>query len=152
MGIKFKCPSCENEIALRFLKIGDEFKCRSCGQRGIIPESGEEVETINEIYNANVKTDLGNEESMNDSPTNRTTRFPAVKIVSLLTKIGAWIIFAASLIIGLMAVSNNAPLVGMGCIAVGIAYLITNLAFAELLLVFLAIEENTRKSQVANGK
>ena len=146
MAIHFKCPSCENDITVRYLGVGEEFECRNCHQRGLIPESGEEVAISDGDYFGQTSTSSSNNDSTKEQTNNSKSRFPAIRIVSDLTKIGAWVIFAVALIIGIMAISNRALFAGIGWIAGGMAYLVMNLAFAELLIVLLAIEENTRKA------
>ncbi len=38
MALKYTCPHCGNEITLRFVTIGEEAKCRKCGNQSFVPE------------------------------------------------------------------------------------------------------------------
>ena len=43
MALKFQCENCGEDIAVRFLKVGEVAECRSCGASNPVPESAEEV-------------------------------------------------------------------------------------------------------------
>ena len=152
MAIRFNCPQCKREILFKYLKAGDEFCCPHCDLRAAVPESGELVKDFSE-------SDV-TRRTNNTSPTRKsggattgveTSHFAAVKVLSTIIKVAAWIISIASIIIGIVALSNHAPLAGIGCFLGGGLILIVNLAIAELLLVLLAIEENTRKAIAAGS-
>ncbi|MEO0233875.1 MAG: hypothetical protein ABIN11_02180 [candidate division WOR-3 bacterium] len=38
MALKFKCSKCENEIIVKFLKIGDIARCPYCGKENVVPD------------------------------------------------------------------------------------------------------------------
>ena len=116
MAFQITCPNCGNELVLNNLNTGDEFKCRHCGVRGVVPEKVEPVKP-----------------------------YKTVRILASITKFVAWVLSIAFLVFGLYAMSKGAVLPALGYIAGGILVLIVNLAIAELLLVVLAIEENTRR-------
>lgn len=156
MAIQFKCPSCNHEIVVKYLNIGDEFMCTHCKLRGIIPAEGKPVTSYSEgekpqrdiISKTNETVTFYNEsEKANNTSEGYKTnvRFPAVKALSSIITVLAWILFAVSMIMGLMAFSNGGFLVGLPFIVGGVLVLIINLAIAQLLLLFMAIEENTRK-------
>ena len=37
MALKFKCQNCGKDIVVRFLKVGEIAKCRSCGSANAVP-------------------------------------------------------------------------------------------------------------------
>jgi DNA-directed RNA polymerase subunit M/transcription elongation factor TFIIS len=63
MALKFNCNHCDTEIILKFLKVGEEAKCKSCGKVSTIPEDDEGVaesqlkedHTISNAFNGNDK-------------------------------------------------------------------------------------------------
>ena len=160
MAIEFKCPSCNHEIVVKYLNIGDEFMCSHCKLRGTIPETGEPVTSYSEdekpqrdiisetnetitFYNKSEKANNISNKTFENHKTN--VRFPAIKTLSIIITVLAWISSVVFLIVGLVAISEKAVLTGIGYMAIGVLVLIVNLAIAQLLLLFLAIEENTRK-------
>lgn len=44
MSLLFKCPNCGNDVTVRFLKVGDEAKCPSCGEISVVPPEARSVE------------------------------------------------------------------------------------------------------------
>ena len=43
MALKFQCENCGEDIAVRFLKVGEAAECKSCGASNSVPESAEEI-------------------------------------------------------------------------------------------------------------
>ena len=43
MALKFRCENCGEDIAVRFLTVGEVAKCKSCGASNPVPESAEEI-------------------------------------------------------------------------------------------------------------
>ena len=43
MALKFQCKNCGEDIAVRFLKVGEAAECRHCGASNAVPESAEEI-------------------------------------------------------------------------------------------------------------
>ena len=43
MALKFRCENCGEDIAVRFLTVGEVAKCRSCGASNSVPDSAEEI-------------------------------------------------------------------------------------------------------------
>lgn len=39
MGLKFKCPNCNEDIYLKYLTVGDIAECKNCRQRNVVPET-----------------------------------------------------------------------------------------------------------------
>jgi DNA-directed RNA polymerase subunit RPC12/RpoP len=42
MAFKFNCPSCNSEIVVKYLKVGERAKCWSCGTEAVVPENAAE--------------------------------------------------------------------------------------------------------------
>ena len=43
MGLKFKCPNCNENIYLKYLTVGDIAECRNCRQRNVVPETAASI-------------------------------------------------------------------------------------------------------------
>jgi uncharacterized paraquat-inducible protein A len=43
MALKFQCKNCGEDIAVRFLKVGEIAECKNCGASDSVPESAEEI-------------------------------------------------------------------------------------------------------------
>lgn len=43
MALKFHCENCGEDIAVRFLKVGEATDCKSCGASNAVPESAEDI-------------------------------------------------------------------------------------------------------------
>ena len=43
MALKFQCKNCGEDIAVRFLEVGETAECKSCGASNLVPESAEEI-------------------------------------------------------------------------------------------------------------
>ena len=43
MALKFQCKNCGEDIAVRFLKVGEVAECKSCGTSNSVPESAEAI-------------------------------------------------------------------------------------------------------------
>ena len=43
MGLKFRCPNCNEDIYLKYLTVGDIAECKNCGQRNVVPETAASV-------------------------------------------------------------------------------------------------------------
>ena len=43
MALKFSCENCGENIAVRFLEIGEAAECKSCGASNSVPESAESI-------------------------------------------------------------------------------------------------------------
>ena len=44
MALKFKCDKCQQDIIVKFLKIGEVALCKNCGDYNTIPEAAENIE------------------------------------------------------------------------------------------------------------
>jgi hypothetical protein len=44
MALKFSCNHCDTEIISKFLKVGEEAKCKFCDTSTLIPDNAEEVD------------------------------------------------------------------------------------------------------------
>ena len=65
MALKFRCENCGEDIAVRFLKVGEAAECKSCGANNSVPESAEDIsdDAAESIINASVSESA---ESVND--------------------------------------------------------------------------------------
>lgn len=43
MGLKFKCPNCNEDIYLKYLTVGDIAECKNCRQRNVVPQTAVSV-------------------------------------------------------------------------------------------------------------
>ena len=43
MALKFQCRNCSEDIAVRFLKVGEIAECKNCGASNSVPDSAEEI-------------------------------------------------------------------------------------------------------------
>jgi hypothetical protein len=41
MALRFKCPSCQNDVIVRSQRIGDQVMCQKCGVTSVVPESAQ---------------------------------------------------------------------------------------------------------------
>lgn len=147
MAAELICPNCSNVIVLKDLNVGDEFKCPYCKLQGNIPDPEQPVASF-QVSDKPQENDNCVPHSSTDGPTPDTdkTRFPAVRALSGIIKVVAWILSFAAVIIGLVAIDNRDPVAGFGIFIGAALGLIILLAIADLMLVLLAIEENTRQS------
>ncbi len=144
MPLKFSCPVCENEIISKSEERNVSVKCPYCSAEPSIPNSAEKT---NEEPNEHLK--LTQEDKIKPTPESffiENEKFPAVKNFSRVIKIVSWIVFACLIIIGVVDFIMLEFRSGIINIVAGSLFLIINLGIAELSLVLLAIEENTRKS------
>ena len=44
MALKFRCRNCDEDIVVRFLKVGETAKCQDCGSSNPVPESAESID------------------------------------------------------------------------------------------------------------
>ena len=146
MAVEFICPSCTNVVALKNLNIGDEFECRYCKLRGVVPESGQPVTSF-QVRDEPEENDSEFSKSSTDVTTTRTekVRFQAVRALSGIIRVAAWILSLLAGIGGLFVFLEGDFSAGIVWIIGSFLILIMSLAIAEIMLVFLAIEENTRQ-------
>lgn len=57
MSLKFKCLDCGKDIIIKYLKIGESAKCKSCGSNNVVPESAVET-TEDDIIAEDSKTNM----------------------------------------------------------------------------------------------
>jgi hypothetical protein len=44
MSLSYLCPQCGKQITVRYLKVGEQAKCRSCGAPSVVPPDASEIE------------------------------------------------------------------------------------------------------------
>ena len=67
MALKFQCKICGEDIAVRFLKVGEAAECKSCGASNAVPESAEEISP--EAAESIIKTPVSESaEAISDEP------------------------------------------------------------------------------------
>jgi len=79
MALKFKCNHCGTEIILKFLKVGEKAKCKSCGKVSTISEDADGVSesqlkedyTISNAFNGNDKKPTPSKSSIETPIKNR---------------------------------------------------------------------------------
>ncbi len=115
----WKCPKCG-------MLIEDEFPtCWDCNSSN------------------NVATNGSNQQSF-------VEKYPALRIISGMYNFFAWLIAIAAVIGIFMVIDNNSReeglLISLGIFIIGIIIFISLRAVAEVIKVFIDIEENTRKA------
>ena len=99
MALKFQCKNCGEDIAVRFLEIGEAAKCRSCGASNSVPESAESIsdEAAESIIKAPVS------ESVEDISAEAISAEPAqsVPIAKALRRVGR-IVIGIGIIVGIV--------------------------------------------------
>jgi len=53
MALEFKCQNCGTDIIVKFVKVGETARCRSCGAENVVPETA--VETDQEPDSSHVE-------------------------------------------------------------------------------------------------
>ena len=97
MALKFQCKSCGEDIAVRFLTVGEAAECKSCGASNSVPESAEEIsdEAAESIIKAPVSEAA---ESISDEATTNEPIAKALRIIGTLS-IGFGVIAGISMLI-----------------------------------------------------
>lgn len=143
MALRFPCEKCGQPIISKFLKIGETAKCKNCGFESEVPSNAVSTTDVPDYTSMTPVAQRVNHEK---TPPNSS--FSSLRTVSAGIKVIAWISGAAYLIFGLVSVSMTRGSSGFLMLlvaVVGAAVVFVMLyAAAELILVILAIEKNTR--------
>lgn len=86
----------------------------------------------------------------NNNPSESTTindKYPALRTLSFIYKISAWVIGLCCVILAIIFVGENELLTSLECLVVGALSTITVIAFSELIILFIDIENNTRQNK-----
>lgn len=70
MAIQFECPGCQKKLIFKFLKEQDEFECKYCGYRGIVPVDAEHITDVSK-NNVRYPSKTSNENESQFSPEER---------------------------------------------------------------------------------
>ena len=155
MALKFKCNHCDTEIISKFLKVGEEAKCKPCGKVSTIPEDAEGVSesqltedhTISNAFNGNDKKPTPSKSSV----ATPKSKYPALTTISGIYQFLAILVGLASLFslfygISLMydygGKTAGTSIIIYSLIA-GLLVVISLLAISEGIKLFISIENNT---------
>jgi len=155
MALKFKCNHCNTEIISKFLKVGEEAKCNSCGNVTTIPEDAEgisesqlkEDHTISDAFNGNESKSAPSKSNV-EKP---KSKYPALNTISGIYQFLAILVGIASVIglfygFNLMSQYGGKP-AGIGIVVyaliAGLLGVISLLAISEGIKLFISIENNT---------
>ena len=84
MALKFRCENCGEDIAVRFLTVGEVAKCKSCGAGNSVPDSAEEIS--DEAAGSIIKTAVSEAaESISDGPTKNLPIVKVLRIIGILS-------------------------------------------------------------------
>jgi len=123
------CKNCKEEVE-------DNFDvCWNCGSE----RSGEtSTEPTKEVYQ-------NNKEEIQKIIQNKGLRYPALRLISGIFRIVAWLAGIAALIIIYKLISSNSDITFvLGTLVIGAILTISLLAISEIIIVLVDIEENTR--------
>ena len=85
MALKFNCNNCNADVYTKFLKIGEEYKCKSCSFFRIVPEDAQSINE-SEIPNPENFPDKEQNQKQGTEQVNGTTstgsKYPALKTIS----------------------------------------------------------------------
>lgn len=164
MALKFKCNHCDAEIISKFLKIGEETKCKACSKVSKIPEYAEGVSesqlkedhTISDVFNGN-----DNKPALSKNSVEKLkSKYPALTTISgiyqflaILVGLGALfgLFYGISLMDGYGGNVTGTGIIVYSLIA-GLLGVISLLAISEGIKLFISIENNTSNQNVLLGK
>jgi DNA-directed RNA polymerase subunit M/transcription elongation factor TFIIS len=159
----FKCPDCGAVIETRFLKKGEVAQCKNCGAKVPVPEGGvqdnppDNEKEVNRTSSSSKTSTRGtSEQPVVATPIDRTSRvhYPALRTIALIYQVLAILVGILSvgvLLYGLSLVDNpNTNTMGISIIvaSIGAGSIITLglWVVAEIIRLFIRIEENTRET------
>ena len=99
MALKFQCENCGEDIAVKFLKVGEAAECRSCGASNAVPDSAEEIS--NEVAESIIKAPVS--ESVEDISAEAISDEPvqSVPVARALRRV-ARIVIGIGIIVGIV--------------------------------------------------
>jgi hypothetical protein len=162
MALKFKCNHCDTEIISKFLKVGEEAKCKFCGTSTLIPDNAEEVD--DDKYTTKLKKVKIAPSVNNDKPAtikqSKKLKYPNLNTISGIYKflaVLAGIVSVIGLFYGLYSMTQyGAKFDGIGIIVysliTGPIVVISLLAASELIKLSILIENNTSEQNKLLGK
>lgn len=153
MALKFNCAECDGDVIVKYIKPGEVAKCLKCGAENIVPANAEETNEEPD-YNSRRKKKMknssvkhgrekvsGSERLSNDLIISPTKRFYILYLIAKVLKILALVVLIFSMIPALV---KDFFIIGFMSILCGLVAAVVIYAFAEIILLFLHIEENTR--------
>ena len=155
MALKFKCNHCDIEIISKFLKVGEEAKCKSCGKVSTIPEDAEgasesqlkEDHTISNAFNGNDKKPTPSKSSI-ETP---KSKYPALITISEIYRILAILVGIVSVIGFFYGLTAGIGIIVFSSIS-GLLGVISFLAISEVIKLSISIENNTSEQNKLLGK
>ena len=99
MALKFQCENCGEDIAVKFLKVGEAAECKSCGASNAVPDSAEEIS--NEVAESIIKAPVS--ESVEDISAEAISDEPvqSVPVARALRRV-ARIVIGIGIIVGIV--------------------------------------------------
>ena len=147
MALKFNCSNCNGDIYTKFLKIGEEYKCKNCLFVRIVPENAQSINEseIPEVENAS-DTTVNEIKEVKKVTIYNKKKYPALKTISgffnfiaIFSIICAVIVFFYGATMGGDNWDYGGLITMIGSIIYGlIAYLLSK-AIAEGILLFIDI-------------
>lgn len=101
MALKFRCENCGEDIAVRFLKVGEAAECKSCGASNAVPESAEEIS--DEAAERMIKVPVSESaKSIGNRPTKTLPIVKVLRIIGILS-IGFGVIAGIAIFIAMIS-------------------------------------------------
>ena len=90
MALSFECSHCSEKLVSKFLKIGEEMKCESCGEVSIIPENAVGISdskikknrTISDAFDKKNSTSDDENKTSKESNVEVANRYPTLMMIS----------------------------------------------------------------------
>ena len=84
MALKFRCKNCGEDMAVRFLKVGEIAECKNCRASNSVPDSAEEIsdEAAESMIKASVSESA---ESISNEPTKSLPIAKALRIIGIVS-------------------------------------------------------------------
>jgi len=164
MALKFNCSNCNADVYTKFLKIGEEYKCKNCLNVRNVPEDAQSIKE-SEIPNPENFPDKKQNQKQGKEQVNGTTsagsKYPALKTISgfynfiaILSVIVAVLsfIYGATLLDSSYTKTQGIIMMISSIIYGLIAYLVSK-AIAEGILLFIDIANdlNELKTNLLNN-
>ena len=109
MAFKFRCKNCGEDIAVRFLKVGEIAECKNCGASNSVPDSAGEIsdEAAESMIKASVSESA---KSISDGPAKSVPIAKVLRIIGIIS-IGFGVIVGIAMLIlfGQPIGSSDAP-------------------------------------------
>jgi|GEM_PF-2993484 len=144
MPLKFTCKQCGKDNYSKYLKPGEEFKCRHCGQTAAVPADAQTTEEMPAWTAPQRESGSSNERA--DAASAARNRFPMLSsFASIITVLG-WILLVLSpvaFLIPVLSESHDLAVAlrsGLGALFSALA----SIAGGQAIRCLIAVEENAR--------